>query len=675
MTLGTCLESIPSTEVTVYDIYDLLGKASVKLNRTDAAGAVLWTNILGRIPGENNQNYALRMNMDISRVDRSAMQELILGLCKESDLFDKMGYRLSVYFGTDGGVSLVLRDSATDEVLASTDTALPQSFQLEFGIADFLDGSKQCIGKKIYMKVNGEEVLSYLDQDADRARGNLLCAYTTSPVTVTTLYDCITIPVTYVVNGEEVDSSSYIIANTDVIAGKKSLIEIVLGNKNALTSVLMKQVLLNGKPITAISDKQDVYVFQLENPANSDRLTVEIQVRNLKVDEAKVYDLYELTGKNQIVISANSVNQIGTLFADGREGVLNRAIRFQYYIPKTGGGLRLGYGSDTSDIWSRMGTHIELWCGFATISHGFHVSALSTGNTEIFQPDSWSIVEVGIVKCYEDGVYKYDRWYVKAGKTLEEMELITYYDSTQRYDSTLNIMTRTPDTGDDFILKSTLDVRQVTDVSEETAKGEASVAFKPLFLKGETVKIVVFPKEGKKLEGLYVNGVKVETVLSSDGGYVFIRENAEEDMEFSYILSEDTQVYNVTTENAENLAFILDKTSVTAGGSVTIQIKMNGGYALKSLTVNEVDFLPMASYDKATLTYTLTVSGIREDKHIQAQAEKLSADGPVAAVVPEVEEKETNWPVIIAIAAASLVVLGGVAFAVVMIVRKKGHKE
>ena len=355
--------------------------------------------------------------------------------------------------------------------------------------------------------------------------------------------------------------------------------------------------------------------------------------------------------------------------------MLNRAIRFAYYIPKTGGGLRLGYGSDTSDIWSRVGTHIEIWCGFATISHGFHVSALSSGNTDIFKADSWSIVEVGIVKCYEDGVYKYDRWYVKAGKSLEEMELITYYDSTQRYDSSLNIMARTPDTGDDFILASTLDVRQVTDISEETAKYEAEVAFKPLFLKGESVKIVVFPKEGKKLEGLYVNGEKVEAVLTSDGGYVFTMENATEDVQFNYILSDDESVYNITVQTADHLEFILEKPAVTAGGAATVQIKVDGGYTLKSLTVNDVDFLPMVSYDKTTLTYTLTISGIREDKHIQAQAEKLSQDGPVAAVQAEQNEDQTNnLPLMIAIAAASVAILGGVVAVVVKRSKKKVQK-
>ena len=673
-TLGTCVENIPTANVKVYDIYDLLGRASVQLSRTDAAGAVVWTNMLGEITATNNLNYALRVNVDTSHVDRSTLQELILGLCKGTDLFDKMGYRLSLYFAPDGGTSLVLRDSTDDQVLASADGVFPTSYSLEVGICDFFGSNQELVGKKIYLKIDGKEVLSYLDKDADRARGNLLCAYTTSSVALTTNYSYTTIPVTYVVNGEKVETSKYITSNTDVVVGKKSVIDIALGNQDAFTSVLMKQVLLNGQPITPVSDKQNVYVFELETPSKNDELTVEIQVRNLTADEAEVYDLYELTGKNKIVISANSVDQIGTLLADGQEGLLNRAIRFAYYIPATGGGLRLGYGSDTSDIWSRTGTHIELWCGFATISHGFHVSALSTGFTDIFKPDSWSIVEVGIVKCHEDGVYKYDRWYVKAGSTPEEMELITYYDSTQRHDGTLNIMVRTPDTGDDFILASTLDVRQVTDVSEEAAKAEADVAFKPLFLKGETVKIVVFPKEGKTLESLYVNGEKVEAALTSDGGYVYVMENATEDVQFSYVLSDDGQAYNITADEADNLAVILDKASVTAGGAATVQIKVDGGYVLKSLTVNGVDFLPMARYDKTTLTYTLILSNIREDKHIQAQAEKLSQDGPVADVSEE-NENETNLIAVIAVAALSVAVLGGAIVTVVARARKKGQKQ
>ena len=674
VTLGTCVEGIPGANVRVYDIFDLSGRATLKLNRTDAGGQVIWSNEIGRITDTNNLNYALRVNLDTSKVDGSQLQELIIGLCKDTELFDKSGYRLSLYFFPNGTTSLVLRDCVTDEILASVDGTFPQKVELEVGIMDFYDSSKNLSGKKVYMKIDGKEELSYLDKDTNRARGNLLCAYTSSPVTLATKYDYITIPVTYMVNGEKVENSKYITANTDVIAGKKSVFDVALGNKDEFTSVSMQQVLLNGQPIKPVSDKKGVYVFELENPSDSDELTVQIQVHNLTVDEANVYDLYELTGKKKIVIPAGSVNQIGTFFADGQERVQNRAIRFAYYIPKTGGGLRLGYGSDTSDIWSRVGTHIEIWCGFATISNGFHVSALSSNNTDIFKADSWSVVEVGVVKCYEDGVYKYDRWYVKAGQTADELELITYYDSTQRADGTLNIMARTPDIGDDFVLASTLEVRQVTDVSEEAAKEAAAVAFKPLFLKGETVKIAVFPKEGNKLESLYVNGEKVEATLTSDGGYIYLLGNAEADVEFSYTLSEDDRVYNITALDADNMKFILDNTTVTAGGSATVQIKVDGGYALKSLTVNGVDFLQMASYDKTTLTYTLTIRNIREDKQIQAQAEKLASDSLVADGAAE-QESKINVALIVAIAVLSVAVLGGVAIVAVKSAKKKGQKQ
>ncbi|MBQ6832102.1 MAG: hypothetical protein IJO28_05645 [Oscillospiraceae bacterium] len=672
--LGTCVAGIPTPNVMVYDIYDLLGRASVRLNRTDAGGAVVWTNVLGQVTATNDLNYALRVDMDTSQVDRSSLQELILGLCKDTDLFDSMGYRLSLYFGTDGTTSLVLRDSATDQVLASASGVYPGKYELEFGITDFFDSNMERIGKKLYLKIDGKEELSYLDKEINRVRGNLLCAYTTSPVTMTTKYGYITVPVTYVVNGEQADSSEYITSNTDVIPGKKSIIDVALGNQDEFTSVLMKQVLLNGQPITPISDKQDVYVFELKNPSKDDALTVKIEVHTLTVDEAQVYDLYEITGKKEIVIPANSVDQIGTLFADGQEGVLNRAIRFAYYIPKTGGGLRLGYGSDTSDIWSRTGTHIEIWCGFATISHGFHVSALSSGNTDIFKADSWSVVEVGIVKCYEDGVYKYDRWYVKAGETAGELELITYFDSTQRHDSTLNIMARTPDTGDDFKLTSTLEVRSVTDISETEDKEHAAVAFKPLFLKGESVKLVVFPVEGKTLESLTVNSETVKAALTSDGGYVYTLENAQQDVAFSYTVSDDESLYNITADNADHLQIIPDQTSVAAGGAVTVQIKMDGGYVLKSLTVNGADFLPMARYDKTALTYTLTLSGIREDKHIQAQAEKILQDGLVADGATE-EKENTNLPTIIAVAVLCVAALGGAVAVVATRAKKKGRKQ
>ena len=68
------------------------------------------------------------------------------------------------------------------------------------------------------------------------------------------------------------------------------------------------------------------------------------------------------------------------------------------------------------------------------------------------------------------------------------------------------------------------------------------------------------------------------------------------------------------------------------------------------------------------------VSGIREDKHIQAEAEKLSQDGPVADTGAEQNENKKSLTVIIAVAAAAVVALGVVA-AVVIRARKKGHKQ
>ena len=107
-----------------------------------------------------------------------------------------------------------------------------------------------------------------------------------------------------------------------------------------------------------------------------------------------------------------------------------------------------------------------------------------------------------------------------------------------------------------------------------------------------------------------------------------------------------------------------------------MQIKMDGGYTLKTLTVNGVDFLPMASFDKATLTYTLMLSCIREDKHIQAEAEKLSQDGPVADA--GTEENNTILPILIAVAAAAVtvtVLAGGAVVIVATRARKKGRKQ
>ena len=82
----------------------------------------------------------------------------------------------------------------------------------------------------------------------------------------------------------------------------------------------------------------------------------------------------------------------------------------------------------------------------------------------------------------------------------------------------------------------------------------------------------------------------------------------------------------------------------------------------------------MASYDRKTLTYTLTISGIREDKHIRAEAAELSEEGPVADATEVAEEHKDNNAVIITAAAAGAAVLAA-ATAVLTIRAKKKRAQ
>lgn len=179
---------------------------------------------------------------------------------------------------------------------------------------------------------------------------------------------------------------------------------------------------------------------------------------------------------------------------------------------------------------------------------------------DILQPGAKIFIELGAVKCYENGVYKYDRWYMKAGESKEKMQYAIWFDSTQRGKYGTAVSTRGTDiSGMDFTIKSLKQAYTIEDVSgkKETEKlkcveaiGSKSYAvyypknvlgYNELSKAKEVAEIKLYPKEGMKLSTLKVSGKDVTSKVkkTDDGGYVYKLESVKENIEFSYSLKKE----------------------------------------------------------------------------------------------------------------------------------------
>ena len=165
-------------------------------------------------------------------------------------------------------------------------------------------------------------------------------------------------------------------------------------------------------------------------------------------------------------------------------------------------------------------------------------------------------VECGMVKCYEEGNYKYNRWYIKLGESLDKLEQVCWYDSRERasYGSTVSFIGQ--DFEETFTVHSTYDVKTIQDVSSQANKAqlETYTVYRKerpnLFYPDSVVEytdaskaktpaaIKLKPKKGTKLVSLIVSGVNVtdKVVISETGECVYELPSVTQDITFSYII-------------------------------------------------------------------------------------------------------------------------------------------
>lgn len=429
-------------------------------------------------------------------------------------------------------------------------------FELELGARTVTYKNGKKLGTRVFINIDGEEVLSWIDTNENRIMGNYIVSYASAgmDVTISTLYDTITLPVTYVVNGEQVDNYHLVKVYSKVVKGKDTLSKVQV-HSNQKIYVDYEKFSFNEENLMPerayTDDATGRYVYLLEEPKATDKITVELSTKELTVDEARIFDLYDVSGATEIQVDAFEDQGIGNFISDGEACGVNSAIRFIVDLPKSYNSVRVTLLGDTQSVWSRRGSMLNIKNGRVSLSYPGTQRVLSEVLNPLFAGGNSVAIEWGIVKCYADGLYKYDRHYIKAGKSIDDMELIAWYDNTQRGGYGTGVVARGTDyAGSDFTLRTTKNIHTITDISSDEQKGRLdsrdaigevrySVFYPETVVHGASATIKLYTKEGMKLEALYVAGKKVDVVESEDGACIYEIPKVSGNVRFSYSITED----------------------------------------------------------------------------------------------------------------------------------------
>lgn len=132
-------------------------------------------------------NNAIRMKVKLSAPIESEVDELLINFSNNSDL--------GIWAGEDGGYNVLFRpDTVIVYPVGESDTAKAQvvydypddEFLLEFGVYDqdvYKDGKKVSgYSRNVYVKIDGEEVLTLVHKDTERNLGTNLWVYSSANI-------------------------------------------------------------------------------------------------------------------------------------------------------------------------------------------------------------------------------------------------------------------------------------------------------------------------------------------------------------------------------------------------------------------------------------------------------------------------------------------------------------
>lgn len=521
---------------TANDLYDVSSYASVDLIKNACLN-------LGTL--EDFVNHSIKMNVKLNK----SASEFKIATAKTSDstIWDIEASGWQFWFRPASNQIFI--GYGVSEYAEVIGYEFPEEFELEIGARNVHFKNGKFYGVRVFVNINGEEVLSWIDTDASRELGNNIIAYAAgdADITLSTLYKTRTLPVSYLVNGEESDTCDLVSVTSQVVLGKPSKINVTV-KKNPDLYVIYDSFKVNDKEVEALSETAGTYSYLLENPTESDAIQLVIRTQKITVDKPVILDFFDVAGVASRTVKTQEDAAIGNMIYEGNACKANNAMKFAIDFSNVVNNVRISLFGDWTSIWGYSGFIVNFSGGKVLIQYPASQGTLAEGQCALIQPGNSVVVEAGIVKCYVDGVYKFDRYYVKAGEQPDDLEMVTWYDSTWRGGYGTGVNARgTDEKGEYFTLRSTKNIYSITDISSKEEKEKLDTytqfgnAVYALYhsteaAEGSKVFIKICPKEGMKLQSLKVNGKTVKTTLAEDGTYVY-EFSIKEDVKFAYTLT------------------------------------------------------------------------------------------------------------------------------------------
>ncbi len=638
---GSKLLSLTSQGVTlrkltpkVYDVFELTGYA---------ADTVLGGQTVCLGETESSTNVAVRMQMELST--NATEVRLALSKQQKDNFWDEAGSGWQLWLRPRWDMLYIAHGENEYEVLMGYD--YKQSFTLEFGVRDVIvekNGkyvSTYC--REVYVLIDGQEVAAWEDTELDRPLGNNVMLLTSldSAAKVRTVQKTAQLPVELLVNGEKVESCELLQLDPQVVIGKDSKISLIY-TSDASHKTVFGGLYRNGTKLEPVEEDGGKVTYLLENPSKDDRLKVELTVKELTTDEpVMIFDLFDMTGTAQVEVPARTTVSVGAMVNKDGQATMNSAVRFAIALPKVFNGTQITILGDSSSPWSTSGAMLQITPNQVNLCYPASVVRMASFPSDLFAPGSLVCVEFGIVKCYENGVYKYDRWYVKAGKTAEDMELVGWYDSSERGHYGAHFCCHGSDMEESYYLYSLKQVYSVTDGSSEANKAllrtyqqltstlpelyypEALVGYSTLEQAQQPGCISFYTKPGTRLKCFTVNGVDVtaQVTVGADGAYTYTLPSVTGDVRFAYEIVEDDTRYAITVSGDEKLQFTVPDDGVLTGDDLTFAVIAQKGY-VPYVTVNGAQIT--LTVNEETGVWYAVVKSIRQDTQLVGEAVERS---------------------------------------------------
>ncbi len=638
VTKGVTLREVTPT---IYDYFDLTGFAA------------------DTIPGGNtvclgetatSTNIAVRMKMHLGK--NATEVRLALSKKQKDNYWDDEGSGVQLWLRPRWNMLYIAHGENEYEVLLGHQ--FTESFTLEFGYRDVVvEQDGKYIGtycREAYVLIDGKEIASWEDTDFDRPLGNYVMLLTSqdSATDIFTQRNTAILPVEIVVNGETVENCDLLKLDPQVVIGEDSKIALIYSS-DAMHKTTFGGLYLNGKKLEPLDEIDGKVTYLLEKPAQSDKLRVELTVRELKTDEpTAVFDLFDMTGTGVLEVPARTTVSVGAMVNKDGLAAVNSAVRFAVRLPQVFNAAQIAILADSSSPWSNSGAMLQITPNQINLCYPAVVGRMDSFGSSLFTPGNLVCVEFGIVKCYENGVYKYDRWYVKAGETVDTMELIGWYDSSERGHYGSHFVCHGSDMEESYYLHSLKNVYSLTDESSEENKAlvrtymqlqntmpelyypSALVGYSTLELAEQVGRITLYTKPGTKLSKLTVNGQEVQFTIGADGAYCYTLPSVTGDVRFAYEITTDDTRYGVTASGDEKLHFSIPEDGVLAGDDLVFTVTAQKGY-VPQVTVNGTEIL--LTVNEETGVWQGTVKSIRQDTEIIGVAVERSYN--VSANTPE----------------------------------------